>query len=274
LPPYIATALGVRYSGRSATVHTATRKSVNELRVALTSLPEKLYAAIGYTPSTRSQWLQAQTETETPLTRGGTTNKWRTFVRHLSWQRCVELLDIASAVPVTAFTENAFTHNVGVALAEPLWRETFAAMSMVTGAETSAEMAAEPGRLPTGVSVQSTTSGELQVEVNFDPKVFLDKQQTKSLKVASRPVSPSLAETLAARRFRKTCDVLSLAASVEEASSWLTEQQASREGVLAAYSQWQDEMRIKAVRDKLDSSFNAEERRILASIFAAEAVAA
>lgn len=266
--PYLAATLGVRFSGSSAKMHAAVRGIAAQFRKELNDLTAPVLAAIGYNSSIRSQWLAEQTAQPTVLTPRGTTNKWRTLVRNTSWQRAVEMLDISAAVANDKLTRNSFTNFAGVEAAALLWREAFAA----TG--TPVSVPAAPGRLPAGVVVRSTSGGELQVEADFDPKQFLDKQQLKAMKAPGRVVTPALSTAMSVRQFRQTCDVLSLAETVQAASTWLQAQRDSKDDVLRVYADWVEEMRVKAVRDKLAQHFNEDERKLLASLFAAEAAKA
>lgn len=269
----------------------------------LPRLANAIDEAVGYPDKNRKDWLAAQCNPLTALTCDGRRGRWRTLVRNTSWDACLALLEIGPL----QLRNNNFSSRMGVELAPQLWREAFppsrtacvelakpplganaiAAESFETDTATVALASTEPagapapgaaeapsaaGRLPEGVTVASTSDGRLQVSCRFDPHQLLDAQQRAVLKQQrSVRLPPALGKALVMRDFDQVCGIAELAAAVQAAQAWQLEQRATQGPMLALYDAWQQAVQVKAVQDKLDTHFNAAERRILASLLATEA---
>jgi hypothetical protein len=267
----------------------------------LPRLVSSIDLAIGYPDKGRKDWLAAQLEGGTPLTRNWRTGTWRTLVRNTSWAACMSLLGMGPA----QLRHTLFSSRPGVDRAPQLWRDTFPVQrtlclalpapvlsddavpevpdvpAVPTVPEVPAVPTAAPGtapvpettmhRLPAGVTVSSGADGMLQVSARLDPRTMLTPAQQAALTQARAVrISPALAKALQERTCTQSTDLLQLAAAVQAAHQWLQEQLGTREQLTDLFDAWQHAVRVKTVQDKLNTHFNAEERVILAALLAAD----
>lgn len=233
-------------------------------------LVANIYKAIGYAPGQRHDWLKAQTSVETPLTRHGRINKWRTFVRHTDWTACLHLLGVREdfKAPVTS----RFASDVGVAAATELWGRAFVPLSRVSASE---EDTAE--KLPAGVTITSTANGKVEVCGSVEPMKFLNDLKVhrlvsdaldKGAKAKGVPLPPELLARLAARVVKRTCSFIHVSAAVAEVTAWMAENSQDADEVRRMVSHWMHEVDTRALKDKLKKNFTPEEQRKLAALFA------
>jgi hypothetical protein len=249
--------------------HKALYKRREELLTGITK-------AVGFETVKQREWVEkyAYSITPTPLLRNGKLGKWRTFVRNTDWTLAIQLLGSAGACAGLE-QENSFSTRVGIEQAEKLWRDAFDATALkereveapaVSASETAP---ADEAWLPPGVHVKSATGGRILVTASFDPKSFLSAAQSRQVKATTAP--EGLRKKLHSRSFEVVASIKDLGDKVTEAAAWLEIQKETRSEVVSAFEAWQDEVKLQAVRTKLQTNFNAEERALLAKLFAAEA---
>lgn len=219
-----------------------------------------IHAAIEYAPSLRQRWLEQHVGLSA-LTKDGRTNRWRTFVRNLSWDYTLRLLKLDGKTP--SAREN-FSSRIGQEKAPLFWAEVFPA-----GKASSASSASS--RLPAGVKVSSGSTGELVVQANFDPRAALSASQLKQLKAPGAKPADELVNALLMRSFMKTCGLDDFVKTVHEAAAFMQEQRQDTDRVRALYDAWANELKLQQVKRKLSEHFSAEELGLLAAVLKSKA---
>jgi hypothetical protein len=264
---YILEPFGVKHRGNSGEVQSRYVTSLHELLKNLPPLRDAIYAAIQYSPAKREEWLRTFTATTSALTAGGRTNRWRTFVRHLSWETAAGLMGVrAQLVEQGKTTNNLFSSSVGRAHAATLWSKVFSEPARVPTPASANECARPLAPLPDGVHVEVTPDKLLQVSVRFNPAALLGQDRYYQLTMRQKhgqAASAELAKALATRQFQDKTDVAGLATVVATAEAWLGEQRATEGPLHQLFDDWLAAMRLTDVRAKLDKHFSTEERALL-----------
>lgn len=261
-------------------IHDTNFEFVRRFDLFLKSLPElcsAVHKACQYEPAKRDVWLRSMTSPSTSLTTGGRMNRWRTFVRNLSWERTAELLNVKAKLAAEGrLHSHPLSSEVGKRHAQSLWTKLFAEM-----AEAGALM--EKGTSPTGlvpvsdgVAITMTADRLLEVSSRFNPAARLSKETTESIGKLSnqgKTVPEALALDTAPRQFLVKTDVAGLAEVVGNATAWLAEQTAKQASLQQQYDSWVADEKLQVVRSKLDAHFSPEERELLRKALGAESPA-
>jgi hypothetical protein len=243
----------------------------------LTLLPElctAIHVACQYEPAKREEWLRSMTSPSTSLTAGGRLNRWRTFVRNLSWETTAALLNVKEKLAAEGrLYSHPLSSDVGKLHAQALWDTVFDEVA-------KAEVLMKKGTSPTGlvpisegVTVTMTADRLLEVSCRFNPGARLTKETTESIGKLSnqgKSVPETLALETAPRQFLEKTDVAGLAELVSRATAWLGEQTAKQEKLQLQYDVWVADEKLQVVRSKLNAHFSPEERALLRQALSAE----
>jgi len=244
----------------------------------LTLLPElcsAIHVACQYEPAKREEWLRSMTSPSTSLTAGGRLNRWRTFVRNLSWETTAEMLNVKAKLAAEGrLYSHPLSSEVGKQHAQALWSTVFAEVA-------NAEVLMEKGTSPTGlvpisegVTVTMTADRLMEVSSRFNPGARLTKETTESIGKLSnqgKSVPETLALETAPRQFLEKTDVAGLANLVSQATAWLAEQHEKQEELQRQYDVWVADEKLQVVRFKLNAHFSPEERELIRKALSAEA---
>ncbi len=251
---FIGSVLAPARSGsRDATQSSAFRRELEQALPTLNDAVKGIHVAIGYDPALQAQWL-SRNLVATPLTKNRKLSAWRTLVRNSDWHMPVRLLKLTSFVPASQLTVNAFSSHEGRQKLPQLWADTFG-VTRVEGATDT--------RLPVGVTVQSTVGGRLIVAAQHEPRSELTSTERKAVQAKASSVPETLALALQAKRCSEECDYRDLSEVVLRLRKWLSEQKASDASIRKLYTQWQESLRVAALRTKFEEEFSEEDRALL-----------
>lgn len=244
----------------------------------LPALCSAIHKACQYEPASREGWLRSMTAPATVLTVGGRMNRWRTFVRHLSWDITIELLSLkAKLATERRFHSHPLRTAVGWKHANDLWEKVFAEAAH---AELLTQSGVSPTGLvpiPEGVTIIMTADRLLEVSSRFNPGAQLTKETTEkigNLINQGQTVPEALALASAPRRFVEKTDMAGMATAVGKATVWLAEQNTNQPALQHQYDIWVNDEQLKVVRSKLSAHFSPEERALVLKALSAEATTA
>lgn len=220
-----------------------------------------LHSALDYTPAGRTAWLSMYTRDATPLTKGRRINRWRSLAMSTSWDLCLAKLQASGVLrPFTLDGEpNVFTSRVSMKHAAALWQETFP----------NEEAASAPGKaaelVPSGVTVQSTPQGWLEVKAVFEPIKALSVAHQRRL-AAEPAMSKELKSQLAPQVFMQEASLTQLGTAVAAAEQWLLQQASAIEPLTRLLVDAEKAQRVAQLKAKLKTTFSAQELELLAEV--------
>lgn len=267
-PAYISSVFGVRHRGSASSVWTNLRKAMQSFVKESPRLCADIHKAIGFDATRRQAWLGEMLAAPSPLTATNRINRWRTFVRNLSWEQAAGRAGILATLDGARLVElNGFGSDAGRKHAKELWETTFSHLP-----EPSLGRPLEP--LPPGLCISTTPDRRLLVTASVEPRSLLDRSRADQLaqrKRSGQALPEHLEEMLRPRTRSNRTDLDGLQHTLAETQAWLSDQRVGADALNAAVDAWLDALRKSQVLEKLERSFNTEERKLLAELLAEKA---
>jgi hypothetical protein len=228
------------------------RQNARTFNDRMLPLVKNLHSLMGYAPQTQEKWMQKIMKVETPLTRNGHYNKWRTFVRHIDFSDNMDKLGLA----VAAKKVGKLGSEQGREMAPVLWRECFD-----TNWDGTQFAPAKRPALPARATVKSNDTGMLDVAMTFEARKYLKKRL-----VGISKLPKDIDEALNVVQFASTCDYTQLPAAVEEMLAWEQAQMVKADELMTKIESVRETERVEALQKKLRDTFSPEDLELLEKV--------